>query len=221
MAESLLRVGFFLDGYTLKKVNEYYRVHHRFHANLDFRGLKSWVQVQVNRYFNPDNKIVAMDSHYYHPQKNPHIYCKGRQGVFKLEFELHNAGYQIHYSDRVGDDGQPGPNLSLIEDAVVFASYCNMDAAVLLTTQGQYTSAADKLRSLGVPVLLLGWNFSYPKDKRSIHWKTDTCLRESCSHYVAMEKVVDRNPKSDQPPLGFFFQPAIKACSAASSASRC
>ena len=41
-----LRIGFFLDGYTLRKVNEYYRVHHRFHSRLDFRGLKSWVQMQ-------------------------------------------------------------------------------------------------------------------------------------------------------------------------------
>jgi len=38
-----LRVGFFLDGYTLKKVNEYYRNHHRFRSQLDFRSLKSWV----------------------------------------------------------------------------------------------------------------------------------------------------------------------------------
>ena len=46
-----LRVAFFVDGFTLKKVNDYYRVHHRFHSKLDFRSLKAWVQQQVIRYF--------------------------------------------------------------------------------------------------------------------------------------------------------------------------
>ncbi|MCQ2102222.1 MAG: NYN domain-containing protein [Fibrobacter sp.] len=223
MSESLLRVGFFLDGYTLKKVNEYYRVHHRFHANLDFRGLKSWVQLQINRYFNKSRRVVELESHYYHPQRNPHIYSSSANGVFKLEFELRNAGYQVHYSDRLEDDGHLGPNLSLIEDALMFAVYCKMEAVVLLSTQGQYAPLADKLRIMGIPVLLLGWSFEYPKEERSIHWKTDTCLRDNCAHYVAMEKVIDRDPKVDVPPVGFFVRPEAKtkACSLAWSASRC
>lgn len=244
MQESLLRVGFFLDGYTLKKVNDYYRNFHRFHASLDFRGLKSWVQLQVHKYFNKANRVLELESHYYHPQRNPHIYGRGASGVFKLEFELKNAGYQIHYSDRLEENGHLGPNLSLIEDAQMFASYCHMDAVVLLSTQGQYAPLADKLRMLGVPVLLLGWSFEYPKADRRVHWKTDTCLRENCAHYVAMEKVLDRNPECDNPPVGLFLCPEIpgtkkaqgsddhwtrksrvrlktKACFPASSASRC
>ena len=38
---SVLRVGFFLDGYTLKKVNEYYLRYHRYHSRLDFKELKN------------------------------------------------------------------------------------------------------------------------------------------------------------------------------------
>lgn len=208
MQESLLRVGFFLDGYTLKKVNEYYSKHHRFHACLDFRGLKSWVHLQIQRYFNKANRVVELESHYYHPQRNPHIYSKSANGVFKLEYELRNAGYQIHYSDRLEEDGHLGPNLALIEDALMFATYCKMGAVVLLSTQGQYAPLADKLRILGVPILLLGWSFEYPKNEHNVHWKTDTCLRDNCAHYVAMEKVVDRSPESDEPTVGFFCRPA-------------
>lgn len=209
MAESFLRVGFFLDGYTLKKVNEYYRVHHRYHANLDFRGLKSWVQLQVHRYFNKSNRVVALETHYYHPQRNPHIYGRGAKGVFKLEFELLNAGYQVHYSDHVEEDGHLGPNMGLVEDAQMFAAYCEMNAVVLLSTQGQYAPLVDRLQKMGIPVLLLGWSFQYPKDNHLVHWKTDTCLRDRCAHYVAMEKILDRDLKNNVPPVGFFFQSGV------------
>lgn len=204
---SFLRVGFFLDGYTLKKVNEYYQNYHRYHACLDFRGLKSWVLLQIQKYFNKSNKVITLESHYYHPKRNPHIYAKSFNGVFKLEFELLNAGYQVHYSDKVEEDGHMTPNLSLIDDAQMFASYCRMDAVVLLSTQGQYVPLADRLRIMGVPVLLLGWSFEYPKNRRYVHWKTDSYLRNSCSHYVAMEKVLDHDPGNNVPPAGFFFMP--------------
>ena len=65
--ESVLRVGFFLDGYTLKKVNEYYFKHHRFHARLDFRELKNWVRDYAMKLFGKEGVLVELESHYYHP----------------------------------------------------------------------------------------------------------------------------------------------------------
>jgi len=216
MSKKVLRVGFFLDGFTLKKVNEYYRIHHRFHSALDFYGLKSWVQLQVQRYFNKSNRVVVLESHYYHPARNPHIYSKSAKGILKLEHTLINAGYQVHFSDRPSDDGHRGPNMGLIKDAQIFASYCSMDAVVLLSTQAEYAPLADYLRVMGIPILLLGWSFQYLKNEKSVHWKTDTCLRENCAHYVAMEKILDHNPQTDIPPVGFF-----KAFRSASPASCC
>jgi hypothetical protein len=61
-SKSVLRVGFFLDRYTLKKVNEYYFKHHRFRARLDFRELKQWVRDYVAKLFGKDSfyKIIAI-----------------------------------------------------------------------------------------------------------------------------------------------------------------
>ncbi|MCF0220866.1 MAG: NYN domain-containing protein [Fibrobacter sp.] len=206
MPENALRVGFFLDGYTLKKVNEYYRVHHRFHSNIDFRGLKSWVQMQAYKFFDPESGYIEMESHYYHPYRNPHIYGRSVEGVLKLEHELRSAGFQVHYSDHEEETGLLGPNMGLMEDALLFASYKKMDAVVLLSTQGQFAPLPDRLRMMGIPTMLLGWNFIYPKKNHTVRWKTDTCLRRTCAHYVAMEKVMDASPDTDEPPRGFFFQ---------------
>lgn len=204
MAQPALRVGFFLDGFTLKKVNEYYREHHRFHSNLDFRGLKLWVQVNALRYFSPGEvRDVEMESHYYHPYRNPHVYGRDVEGVLRLEHELRSVGYQVHYSE-VG--GSAGPNLKLMEDAMLFATYCRMEAAVLFTTQGQFALLPDRLRLMGIPTLVLGWDFIYPKAKRTIRWKTDSYLRETCAHYVAMEKVAEVVPGAADPSCPLFFQ---------------
>lgn len=206
MAQPPLRVGFFLDGFTLKKVNEYYRHYHRFHSNLDFRGLKLWVQMNAVRYFAKGRfPAIEMESHYYHPYRNPHVYGRDVEGVLRFEHELQSAGYQVHFNE-AQIDGVAGPNLKLMEDALLFASYCRMEAAVLFTTQGQFAPLPDRLRMLGIPTLVLGWDFIYPKAKRTIRWKTDTYLRETCAHYVAMEKVAEIVPGTSRAPRPLFFQ---------------
>jgi hypothetical protein len=202
-----LRVGFFLDGYTLKKVNEYYRNHHRFRSQLDFRSLKSWVQMQSLKYFEAGKyRDLELEAHYYHPYRNPHIYREYHKGSIRLQHELEQAGYSVHFNPTAPVEGTLGPNMALMEDALLFAVYRKLDAVVLFSTQGQFAPLPSRLGLMGVPTLLLGWSFVYPKAKRNVYWKTDPCLRDRCAHYVAMEKVVDRTPNSKQGPSGFFFQ---------------
>ena len=205
-----LRIGFFLDGYTLKKVNDYYRNVHRFHSTLDFRSLRSWVEMQAIRYFEGEHyRELEMESHYYHPYKQPRIYTQEHDGIFRLEETLKAAGYTVHFNKRPIHDGI-GPNIALMEDAMLFAMYRKMDAVILLSTQGEYAPLPDKLRLMGIPTLLLGWNFIYPKSGRNVHWKTDTYLQRTCAHYVAMEKIVDRS-NNEKASRGFFFMPEIKS----------
>ena len=53
MKKSPLRLFFFVDGYTLKKVNEFYRFHHPYHSRIDFRSLKNWARREAVRLFSP------------------------------------------------------------------------------------------------------------------------------------------------------------------------
>lgn len=190
MKKDPLRLFFFVDGYTLKKVNEFYRFHHPYHCRLDFRALKNWARQEALRTFAPEASYALMDCHYYHPYKDPRMYG-GSWGLSCFERELRFAGYQIHYCDYVCREGVR-PNMSLLEDALTFASYHKMDAVVLLSTQGQYAPLPDRLRSMGLPTLLLGWQFSYTKDNRLVRWRTDPGLQELATCYVAMDRVAER-----------------------------
>ena len=198
---SPFRIYFFVDGYTLKKVNEFYRFHHPFHSRIDFRALKNWARREAMRVFAPQAHYALMECHYYHPYKKPGA-CGGSYGLLSFMRELRFVGFQVHYSAQVMDGIHP--NMSLFEDALLFASYRKMDAVVLLSTQGQYALLPDRLRAMGLPTLLLGWNFSYPKDDRIVRWQTDAGLMETSTYYVAMDRVAERAAPYCAVPGGLF-----------------
>ena len=185
-----LRIAFFVDGFTLKKVNEFYRFYHPFHSRIDFRSLKNWARREAVRLFSPQESYALMECHYYHPYKDPGR-CAKSYGMLSFMRELRHVGFQVHFNERVMDG--LGPNMGLFNDALLFADYGRMDAAVLLSTQGEFAQLPDRLQMRGIPTLLLGWNFSYPKDDRIVRWKTDSGLMETSTYYVTMDRVAERN----------------------------
>ena len=185
-----VRPFFFVDGYTLKKVNEFYRFYHPFHSRIDFRSLKNWARREAVRLFSPQESYALMECHYYHPYKDPGR-CAKSYGMLSFMRELRHVGFQVHFNERVMDG--LGPNMGLFNDALLFADYGRMDAAVLLSTQGEFAQLPDRLQMRGIPTLLLGWNFSYPKDDRIVRWKTDSGLMETSTYYVTMDRVAERN----------------------------
>ena len=205
---SVLRVGFFLDGYTLRKVNEYYLKYHRYHARLDFKALKAWVRDYVQRLFGHEGDVIELDAHYYHP------YVKFADcgetacitGMERFEKQLMLAGIEMHYNIPECAD-KMGPNMLLVEDAYLCAYYHKIDVLVLLSTQGQYSTLPERIKREGVPLLLLGWNFMYEKQNMSVCWKTDACLREQSGYYVAMEKIAEKYPPKRSSSKNLFLLP--------------
>lgn len=188
---SPLRVGVFIDGFTFRKVNEYYRVHHTRHSPINFVGLKNWINHEVIKLFKPQG-LIHMESHYYHPYEDPRESGNKRyMGTLQFENRLVEAGIQMHYSSMDLTELKR-PNPDLMDDAVIFAMYKKIDVAVLLSTQGQYASLPPQLKTMGVPTILLGWNFEYPAANYMVKWHTDALLRERSSHYVPMEKVMGK-----------------------------
>lgn len=195
-------IGFFVDGFTLKKVNEYYRYYHPYRSRIDFRGLKNWAKFEALQVFKP-KKNVSWESHYYHPYQDPKKRAWHSPGIMRFEQQILDAGMQVHYCENYRD-GFTMPNMSLMEDAVVFSTYHRVNAVVLLTTQGQFSALPERVKAYNVPVLLLGWNFSYPKDSQWVYWKTDVRLRENSAYYIAMERVVADLSARDPLRMGIF-----------------
>ena len=149
---SVLRVGFFLDGYTLKKVNEYYLKHHKYHSRLDFRALKGWVRDYAMKLLGREGCPVEVEAHYYHPYVRHLDKAESSfgDGQDRLEKQLTLAGFEVHYN-AAKDVDKMGPNMQLVEDAYLYAYYHKIDVLVLLSTQGQYSTLPERLKREGVP----------------------------------------------------------------------
>jgi hypothetical protein len=199
-----MNVGLFIDGYTFKKVNEYYRYHHSRKSCIDFRGFKNWIAHMVRDKFKVENEL-RLEAHYYHPYQNPeedkpceHI------GTYRFENKLSEAGIQMHYNNIPSTQK---PNLDLIDDAIMFSIYKKIDVAVLVSTQGQFAKLPSELQRLGVPLILLGWNFEYHGNQYLVKWHTDYVLKEKSFHYIPMEKVMDKkNSTEDSAIVSQIFQ---------------
>ncbi|MFA6622979.1 MAG: NYN domain-containing protein [Fibrobacteraceae bacterium] len=192
-------VGLFIDGFTFRKVNEYYRIHHTRHTCIDFTGFRHWVKEEALKVFHPRG-LIELEAHYYHPFGNPrHSGDLGHAGTLQLERKLKIAGIQMHYNAGNAESVSK-PNSDLMDDALIFAAYHKIKAVVLVTTQGQFAELPLDLRRLGVSTLLLGWNFEYPGPGTdyTIRWHTDSKLKERAAHYIAMDRIMGEEKK--QPP---------------------
>ena len=82
MTQEPFHIDFYIDGFTLKKVNDFYRNYHPFHTTLDFLGFKNWARDQALRLFNPPKKYALMYCHYYHPDRDPKVCGSINDGIF-------------------------------------------------------------------------------------------------------------------------------------------
>lgn len=184
------KVGLFVDGFTLRKVNEYYRNLDAECSGINFLGLKNWVAAQVSRYFWPG--AVEISAHYYHPYRDPKLENDFRHiRMTHFSYELSKAGFEVHFAS-VNYANNLCPNLELKEDVMLYAEYRQINALVLVSTQGQFADIPLKLGKLDIPTLLLGWNFVYRNRERQVHWHTDQNLRRQSTYYVPMERIMDR-----------------------------
>lgn len=205
------KVGFFVDGFTLRKVNEYYRNQVPECNGINLLGLKNWAAAQASRYFWAGCSIEMM-SHYYHPYRNPEEDNDFRhRGMMFFSGELAKAGFGVHFAE-VNYVKNLCPNMALKEDVLLYAQYKQLDALILASTQGQFAGLPERLARMNVPTLLLGWNFTYCNQNREVHWHTDKDLRRESTYYIPMERVMEKNRASrDVLTRELFLSPRRKA----------
>ncbi len=207
------KVGLFVDGFTLRKVNEYYRSLDPECSGINFIGLKNWVAVNAARHFWPGRQIQVLP-HYYHPYRHPDEDGRRQSGIIHFSYELSKAGFDVHFAS-VNYANDLCPNLELQNDALLYAEYRQIEALALVSTQGQYAELPTRLRKMEIPTLLLGWNFVYRNREREVHWHTDSNLRRTSTFYVPMEKIM--NNRSDVLANGLFLASRPTACRGAFS----
>lgn len=190
------RIGFFIDGFTFRKVNDYYLNQHTAKSRICLSGLRNFVLHKVKRHC-PKERPIVLEGHYYHASADPYRNGEASEGLKRFEKNLRALGFQTHYPAS-GVNWHKRGNADLISDMAMFSLFQEIDIAVLVSTQGFYAESARILRQRKIPLILLGWNFNYTNSKTLVRWKTDVSLRERAAEYVAMEKIMDEPSKSKE-----------------------
>lgn len=203
-------VLFCVDGFTFRRINDFYRDEHARRARLQPGGLKCWAQRELASSLSGwEGEEVVWDNHFYHPYEDPRERPQDVRNVaagLRFENTLKEAGYAVHYACR--EMQRPlSPNLELCDDVLLAAVYGRVDACVLLSTQGQYASLLERLRALGVPVLLIGWEqCCRSRQGEAVRWKTDTQLRAQASAYRGLEGVIGNEVRAGDMLVEQLFQ---------------
>ena len=204
---------FCIDGFSFKRINDYYRYEHQRRSRLNVAALESYLRYEIANCLNipSDSQSLSFEKHFYHPSRSPHSFdykgdfCKN---MLKFEENLKKANYKIHYSQKTAAIGFR-PNETLFADSMLAMQLKKFDIFILLSTQGQHAKILQQINASQVPSILLGWN-AVCKNSSGMDskWKTDKLLRKNASVYCQLEKTLNlpkgKNPLADNMFENFF-----------------
>lgn len=194
-----LRVAIFFDGMTFKIASDYYRFEHSRHARLRFEGIDLLAQSLVGSHLKLPAKV-----------SQKHLFIGVRPGPdaglsSAFEESMRRNSVTPHYLPMVGA-GEKGVDTALTLEMYRLAITKQVDAAVLVATDGDFAPLALEVRALGVPVYLLG--FHLPNASRQPVYLA-TALRQSVSHTLSVSAFIDSPEAKGHPMIDrLFYRPA-------------
>ena len=216
MENKLCRIAVFYDGTYFYKVSNYYLYQHERRARLSFKGLHEFIVPEVA-------KSEGIDAR--HCQIVDAAYFRGRLSAQQAQDQ------EKLYSDRIFEDvlmranvtmfqrhlkikqdgsvGEKGIDVWLALEAYEMASLKKYDVCVLVTGDGDFVPLVNKLNTLGSRVMLLGWDFSYERDGRTITTHTATELIDRVNYPIMMDTEIDARERRKDPLIdGLFMEKA-------------
>ncbi|MDR0517969.1 MAG: NYN domain-containing protein [Fibromonadaceae bacterium] len=207
---------FCIDGFSFKRINDYYRYEHKRRSRLNLAVFESYLRYEIARKldFPSDCENLIFEKHFYHPSRSPRkrLYQNDtKESILKFEENLARANYSVHYSQKAPIFGAM-PNEKLLADTMLAVQLRKIDIFILLSTQGQHANALRQMKNCQIPTILLGWNASCKNSSGEDRlWKTDRILYESASAYCPLEKMLDL-PKGKDPFTDIMFEKFFNFC---------
>lgn len=199
--KSLTRIGVFYDGNYFLHVSNYYNYVHTRRSRISINGLHEFIRNRIAKEEGTEVRLCQIvDAHYFRgrlsaneaSQKNGLLY-------FERVFDdiLMCEGVTTHYlpvKPVFGRKFDKGIDLWLALEAYELAFYKRFSVVVLIASDGDYVPLARKLNTLGIRVMLLGWDYEYTdEESNTFVTKTSFDLITEVTYPVAMHQVIDDN----------------------------
>lgn len=166
MSNKMLRIAVIYDGNYFRIVSNYYNYNHPRRSYLSIGGLHEFVRQKAARFENVSLPLVQIvDAHYFRgrmwaqeaSQHANRLYRERvmddilmAEGVTQHNLPLRNIG---------GRKGEKGIDVWLALETYELAVLKKFDVIALFAADGDYVPLVRKLNTLGIRVMLMGWDF--------------------------------------------------------------
>ncbi len=207
------RIGVFYDGNFLLHASNYYNYIHPEKKRLSLNGLHQFIRHRVAQEANCKLiKCQISTAHYFRGRLNASdAAMRGNQLYNDRVFDdiLMSEGINTHYLPLRNVQGrreERGVDVWLALEAYELAYKGVVDIIVLIVSDTDYTPLLRKIRALGIPIMLLSWEFEYVTDDNvRMVTKTSHELLSLATYPIAMHDVIDQGLEQNDPVVRNLF----------------
>lgn len=208
-----LKVAVFYDGNFLLHTSNYYNYSHEKRSRLSINGLHNFVRNKVADLEKISlDQVLISEAHYFRGRLNAmDASQRGNQLYNDRVFDdvLMSEGINTHYLPLRNVSGrreERGTDVWLSLEAYSLAMEGKMDIAVLILSDTDYVPLLRKLNSVGVRVMLLGWEFDYTnEDGTKVVTRTSIELIQLAQYPIAMHSTIEEGLANEDPVIEGVF----------------
>lgn len=198
----LTRIGVFYDGNYFLHVSNYYAYHHERRSRISIAGLHEFVRHRIAEEEGKDfHHCQIVDAHYFRGRLSAQeASAEGNRLYYDRLFDdiLMMEGVTTHYlpvrTTFQGFRQERGIDVWMALEAFELSLHKQFDVVVLIASDSDFVPLVRKLHTLGVRVLLLGWDYEYfDEEGRRRSTVTSQYLWEEVTYPVAMEKFIEKD----------------------------
>jgi uncharacterized LabA/DUF88 family protein/cold shock CspA family protein len=213
--KDICRIAVFYDGAYFFKVSSYYLYQHERRARLSFRGVHDFIVAEVaQREGMAASRCQIVDAAYFQGRLTAQQAAEQDRLFSDRVFEdaltrADIALFQQHLASRPdGTFEEKRIDVWLALEAYELTSLKNYDVCVLITGDGDFVPLVRKLNTLGVRVMLLGWEFEYEReDGRTMRTQVSTGLIDRVNYPVLMKPLIDDRARRHDTLIDNLFLP--------------
>jgi len=211
--QKLTRIAVFYDGNYFLHVSNYYAYHHERRSRLSIAGLHDFITFRVAQEENVSEHMChIVDAHYFRgrltaqeasAENNRLYYDRLFDDILMME------GVTTHYLPVRNIQGyrqERGIDVWMALEAFELALYKHFDVVVLIASDSDFVPLARKLHTLGVRVMLMGWDYEFlDEEGRRRSTITSQYLIDEVAYPVAMHSIIEHSTEDDPFPASRLF----------------
>lgn len=195
----LTRIGVFFDGNYFLHVSNYYAYHHPRRSRISIAGLHEFIRYKIAEEENKEVHLCQIvDAHYFRGRLTAQEASnEGNRLFYDRLFDdiLMLEGVTTHYLPVRTIQGyrqERGIDVWMALEAYELALHKQFDVVVLIASDSDFVPLVRKLHTLGVRVMLLGWDYEYfDEEGRRRTTVTSQDLWEEVTYPIAMQESID------------------------------